>query len=60
MLTLLARYLAKPTRQNAERVRVYERRHMMSTCLLAGDYLALAVLDEALALANGANSAKAA
>ena len=48
MSTLLARYLAKPTAQNAARIADYHRKHMMAECLLAGDYLALAILREAL------------
>ena len=50
MLTLIAKYLAKPTAANAEKIAYYSRKHMMAECLLAGDYLALAILREALEL----------
>ncbi len=48
MSTLLARFLAKPTAANAAKIAHYHRKHMMAECLLAGDYLALAILREAL------------
>ena len=52
MLTLLAKYLAKPTAANAAKIAYYSRKHMMAECLLAGDYLALAILREALEAAK--------
>jgi hypothetical protein len=48
MSTLLARYLANPSAANAAKIAYYHRKHMMAECLLAGDYLALAILREAL------------
>ena len=52
MLTLIAKYLAKPTAANAAKIAYYSRKHMMAECLLAGDYLALAILREALEVAK--------
>ncbi len=52
MTTLIAKYLAKPTAANAARIACYHRKHMMAECLLAGDYLALAILREALEVAK--------
>jgi hypothetical protein len=48
MTTLLAKFLAKPTAANAAKIAYYHRKHMMAECLLAGDYLALGILAEAL------------
>ncbi len=53
MTTLIAKYLAKPTAANAAKIADYHRKHMMAECLLAGDYLALAILREALEIAAG-------
>ena len=64
MFTLLAKYLAKPTAANAAKIAYYSRKHkplaslpfverrMMAECLLAGDYLALGILREALEMAK--------
>jgi hypothetical protein len=52
MEALLAKYLAKPTIQNAERVRVYNKKHPMAVCLLVGNGLEMALLNEAIEVAT--------
>ena len=54
METLLAKYLANLTLDNAKRVVAYDRKHMMAECLLGDDYLAKAVLTMARNAVKGA------
>ncbi len=51
METLLAKYLAKPTAENAKRVAAYDRKHPFAASILVCDLLAMGVLKEARAVA---------